>query len=551
MLNSVVYVVAFAAALSVVAMCLEHLAVTRRQPRRLAWALAMLCSALLPPLMILKASPDQAAVPVAAAIAPAPPAATMDVANTFTAPEASSVSSAAAASESPVSDPTMAWQVPAPSRSSLLTAWAVISGAMLAFVTGTGLLLWRRSASWQRTVIQGHEVLISEDTGPALLGTLRPRMVVPCWFTNESADTQSLILEHEQQHIAARDPLLLRVAMLVAIAAPWNLPLWWQLRRLRLAIELDCDSRVMRGGANAGRYGEVLLGVTQRATAMPIGVIAMSEPVSALERRIRSLAPAPGRYAALRMIGALLIAAAGIGGAAALEAPAVQPAQKDPAARAVIPVPAAPITAATPMTAATPVTPARPAATVAAAQAPVRTPQPSGSSAEGDPRPAPSAVPTGTPAAGYGMELRDLIVLAGKKFQKSFVVDPRLLRGTVDLGTLTTESLSYHAFLVILGLNGFAAVPSGDVVTIIPEGMARTVPSPIFRADNIQADDAEVVTVLLSVNDPVNMATAVRTLVGQAGMVLAMPDGKTLLVLDKAGNVKRIVAVVQAVSKPQ
>ncbi len=54
MLNSIVYVLAFAAALSVVAMCLEHLAVIRRQPRRLAWALAMLCSALLPPLMMLR-----------------------------------------------------------------------------------------------------------------------------------------------------------------------------------------------------------------------------------------------------------------------------------------------------------------------------------------------------------------------------------------------------------------------------------------------------------------------------------------------------------------
>jgi general secretion pathway protein D len=148
------------------------------------------------------------------------------------------------------------------------------------------------------------------------------------------------------------------------------------------------------------------------------------------------------------------------------------------------------------------------------------------------------------------MELRDLIVLAGKKFQKSFVVDPRL-RGTVDLGSLTTESLSYHAFLVILGVNGFAAVPSGDVVTIIPEASARTVAMPIFRADNIQADDAEIVTVLLSVNDAASMATTVRTLVGIAGMVLPMPDGKTMLVLDKAGNVKRIIAVVQAVSKPQ
>jgi hypothetical protein len=304
---------------------------------------------------------------------------------------------------------------------------------------------------------------------------------------------------------------------------------------------------------------------------MPIGVIAMREPESELERRIRSLAPLPVRYAALRGIGALLIAMGGVGAAAALDAPAIQPAPNEPALRPAAPAapmppraaapaaptapraaaPAAPMPSAMQGPGATPVTPARPAV-LAAAPTPPRPPQPSTENpVRPEARPAPSAPSMGTPPPGYGMELRDLIALAGKKFQKSFVVDPRLLRSTVDLGTLTTESLSYHAFLVILGVHGYAAVPSGDVVTIIPDGNARTAASPIFRADNIQADDAEVVTVLLSVNDPATMATTVRSLVGPAGMVLPMPDGKTLLVLDKAGNVKRIVAVVQAVSKPQ
>jgi beta-lactamase regulating signal transducer with metallopeptidase domain len=553
MLNSIVYIVAFSAVLSVVAMSLEHLAVSRRQPRRPAWALAMLCSALLPPLMILKASPDQASAPAAAAIALTPPAATMDVANTFTAPETSSVSPATATSGSAASDSTMAWQVPAPSRSSLLAAWAVISGALLAFVAGTALLLWRRAASWQYTVVQGHEVLLSEDTGPALLGAMRPRMVVPRWFMDEPADTQSLILEHEQQHIAARDPLLLRVAMLVAIAAPWNLPLWWQLHRLRLAIELDCDSRVMRRGADARRYGEVLLGVTQRAAAMPVGVIAMSEPVSALERRIRGLAPPPGRHAVLRGAGALLIAMAGVGAAAALDAPAIQPAPNEPNLRAASPAaPAAPTLRSTQATAAIPVTPAKPPAPAAAAQAPARTPLPSAESSAGtEARPALSAQPMGTPTAGDGMELRDLIALAGRKFQKSFVVDPRV-RGAVDLGSLTTASLSYHAFLEILGVHGFAAVPSGDVVTIIPAQSARSVASPIVRADNIKGDDAEIVTVLIAVSGPVQpefLAQAFRPLIGNWAYLSSTPDGKSLLLVDTVANAKRIVALVQDQSK--
>ncbi len=89
---------------------------------------------------------------------------------------------------------------------------------------------------------------------------------------------QSLILEHERQHMLARDPLLLRAGILLVMLVPWNLPLWWQLRRLRLAIELDCDARVLGSGADAIRYAEVLLGVVRRVTTVPVGVVAMSEP---------------------------------------------------------------------------------------------------------------------------------------------------------------------------------------------------------------------------------------------------------------------------------
>jgi hypothetical protein len=41
---------------------------------------------------------------------------------------------------------------------------------------------------------------------------------------------------------------VLGVALLVAVLVPWNLPVWRQLRRLRLAMEVDCDARVLRGG---------------------------------------------------------------------------------------------------------------------------------------------------------------------------------------------------------------------------------------------------------------------------------------------------------------
>jgi general secretion pathway protein D len=149
------------------------------------------------------------------------------------------------------------------------------------------------------------------------------------------------------------------------------------------------------------------------------------------------------------------------------------------------------------------------------------------------------------------MDLRDLIALAGDKFKKRFVVYP-LASPAVDLGTLATGSLTYHAFLEILGVHGFVAVPSGDVVTIIPQTMARTVASPIVRADNIQGDDSEVVTVLIPVSVPVNafnLAQTLGPLISGWGYLSQTPDGKSLLLVDRVANAKRIVALVQEQSK--
>jgi hypothetical protein len=78
---------------------------------------------------------------------------------------------------------------------------------------------------------------------------------------------------------------------------PWNLPLWWQLRRLRVAIEIDCDARVLRRGYDVSHYGETLIAVGERQSATVAMVAAMSEPRSLLEQRIRNMLRKKTRHA--------------------------------------------------------------------------------------------------------------------------------------------------------------------------------------------------------------------------------------------------------------
>lgn len=320
MLQVMMYAVAVTAALSLMGYCEERLAFMREMPRRWVWAVTMALSIIFPLAGMLWVGPAVRAAPeLPVAFQPSP-----------SSPASAFASGASSPLLYPVStEEVQGYHLSPPSDQTLLAIWAGASGLLLLRLAGASLLLRRRSSHWRRVSVLGRELLISESTGPALLGALRPRIVVPGWFMEESPVAQALIVQHEEQHMAARDPLLLRVAQLLVFAMPWNLPLWWQLRRLRQSIELDCDARVLRRGAKPSEYGAVLLAVTQRASNTPAGLIAMSVSVSALEQRIRNLTPEASRHSVVRAVALLLLWIVGIGIAAALEAPPLPRSERD------------------------------------------------------------------------------------------------------------------------------------------------------------------------------------------------------------------------------
>jgi TonB family protein len=102
---------------------------------------------------------------------------------------------------------------------------------------------------------------------------------------------------------------------------PWNPALWWQLRRLRAALEIDCDARVLAAHRDVTRYGLLLLAVAQRR-ATPLrglaGAPALAESTSDLSRRITAMrTPLPRRRLLRTAIG---LASAAIAVAAAFVA---------------------------------------------------------------------------------------------------------------------------------------------------------------------------------------------------------------------------------------
>jgi len=161
--------------------------------------------------------------------------------------------------------------------------------------------------SWPAERIDGIDVRVAAHVGPAVVGAFKPKIVVPRWLLEVSPLERAMALAHEREHVSAHDPLLFQMAMVLVAVAPWNFPLWWQLRRMRFAIEVDCDRRVLRGGCGTKEYGEMLLSIGQRQHAWVPGALALTEKTSQLERRIRVMTGAVKRHS-----GAALIALAGL-----------------------------------------------------------------------------------------------------------------------------------------------------------------------------------------------------------------------------------------------
>ncbi len=177
----------------------------------------------------------------------------------------------------------------------LQNTWIAASVSLfLAIVASTLHLAWRRR-HWKSENISGVSVYISEDTGPAIVGLFSPRIVLPRWLTTATRVEQKLVIAHEDAHLEAHDAQLLAVALLLLVCMPWNMPLWWQVRRLRFAIEIDCDARVLRRGHAVRRYGELLVAIGAKQHASVAVVAAMSE--SFLEQRIRHMLRRKAKWA--------------------------------------------------------------------------------------------------------------------------------------------------------------------------------------------------------------------------------------------------------------
>jgi hypothetical protein len=126
------------------------------------------------------------------------------------------------------------------------------------------------------------------------------------------------------------------MALCLVVLMPWHPVLWWSWRRLRLALEVDCDARVLRREASPKQYGHLLLLVSHHRSTAPRGQRALmslaaplSPQASQLKQRIDAMTTRPTKH----KLTTIATMTAGAVGAAFLIAAVPAPARELPPAR--------------------------------------------------------------------------------------------------------------------------------------------------------------------------------------------------------------------------
>jgi general secretion pathway protein D len=134
---------------------------------------------------------------------------------------------------------------------------------------------------------------------------------------------------------------------------------------------------------------------------------------------------------------------------------------------------------------------------------------------------------------------------------KNFIIDPRV-RGEVTMLSTTPMSPAafYEAFLAILQVHGFIAVPAGDIIKVLPDANARQIPS-VDLPGQVSATSDEIVTQVIDVKNvsAVQLVPILRPMIPQYGHLAAYPASNILIISDRASNVNRMIRIIRRVDQ--
>ena len=159
-------------------------------------------------------------------------------------------------------------------------------------------------------------------------------------------------------------------------------------------------------------------------------------------------------------------------------------------------------------------------------------------------------------AAEVTLNLKDadisaLISTVAEVTDRNFIIDPRVKGKVTVISSRPMDSDEvYQVFLSILKVHGFAAVPSGEVIKIVPDVNAKQDGIPTAN-DGSPGRGDEMVTRVVQVDNvaAAQLVPILRPLVPQQGHLAAYPATNVLIISDRANNVERLLTIIRRIDQ--
>ena len=169
--------------------------------------------------------------------------------------------------------------------------------------------------------------------------------------------------------------------------------------------------------------------------------------------------------------------------------------------------------------------------------------------------PAPAArAEANNPPGTHTLNLKDadiqvLIATVSEITGKNFIVGPNVSgKVTVVSARPMKPDEIYDVFLSVLRVHGYAAIQSGSMIRIVPEAMAQQ--DGTGGLDGTRGHEAdELITQIVPVKhiSATELVPILRPLMPQGAQLIAHAGSNSLVISDRAGNVGRMVSIIQRI----
>ena len=145
-------------------------------------------------------------------------------------------------------------------------------------------------------------------------------------------------------------------------------------------------------------------------------------------------------------------------------------------------------------------------------------------------------------------DLKEFVAQVAAITGKTFVVDPRVKGNvTVISSTSMNREAVYALFLSVLRVHNFIAMPSGDVIRIMPNAQGKQTPGPDGALTEIAPEELVTRVIAAQNVDSAELVKILRPLMAQYGHLAAVSQPNIVIISDHASNIRRLMKIIREI----